>query len=177
MRTAASSVLKLTSSTRTQWPKAHDYFDLGDFRDQSDNNLCAYSVDTVSRRQYVLRSCYLRTGAELPDASPTRRWRVRGRTTAFFLQSQEQAYYVTTRYSGTRLAPMRAKMWKYSMRRTARSVAMLVARPKLIFRDDHNGQYAQYGGRVVFCWLKNRTRFTVFLPRENEHVISATRGR
>ena len=47
--------------------EGHDYFDLGDFEISPDNNLCAYSVDTVSRRQYVLRFRDLRTGAELPD--------------------------------------------------------------------------------------------------------------
>lgn len=45
----------------------HDYFDLGDFEISPDNRLCAYSLDTVSRRQYVIRFRDLSTGQELPD--------------------------------------------------------------------------------------------------------------
>lgn len=47
--------------------EGHDYFDLGDFEISPDNNLCAYSVDTVSRRLYTIRFRDLSTGAELPD--------------------------------------------------------------------------------------------------------------
>ncbi len=47
--------------------EGHDYFDLGDFEISPDNTLCAYSVDTVSRRQYVVRFKDLRTGVDLED--------------------------------------------------------------------------------------------------------------
>ena len=47
--------------------EGHDYFDLGDFEISPDNNLCAHSVDTVSRRLYTIRFRDLSTGAELPD--------------------------------------------------------------------------------------------------------------
>jgi oligopeptidase B len=47
--------------------EGYDYFDLGDFEISPDNTTCAYSVDTVSRRQYVVRFRDLRTGEELSD--------------------------------------------------------------------------------------------------------------
>ena len=47
--------------------EGHDYFDLGDFEISPDNKLCAYSVDTVSRRLYTIRFRDLSTGAELQD--------------------------------------------------------------------------------------------------------------
>ncbi len=47
--------------------EGHDYFDLGDFEISPDNKLCAYSVDTVSRRLYTIRFRDLATGADLPD--------------------------------------------------------------------------------------------------------------
>ena len=45
----------------------HDYFDFGDYEISPDNGLCAYSVDTVSRRQYVVRFRDLSTGEDLSD--------------------------------------------------------------------------------------------------------------
>lgn len=48
--------------------EGHDYFDLGDYEISPDNGLCAYGVDTVSRRQYVIRFRDLSTGEDLPDA-------------------------------------------------------------------------------------------------------------
>jgi len=47
--------------------EGHDYFDLGDFEISPDNALCAYGVDTVSRRQYVIRFRDLATGQDLAD--------------------------------------------------------------------------------------------------------------
>ncbi|MBL0044645.1 MAG: hypothetical protein IPP33_09710 [Flavobacteriales bacterium] len=71
--------------------EGHGYFDLGDFEISPDNNLCAYSVDTVSRRQYVLRFRDLRTGAELPDViAQYKVVAVHGRTTSCHCGPQEQ---------------------------------------------------------------------------------------
>jgi oligopeptidase B len=47
--------------------EGHNYFDLGDFEVSPDNALAAYSVDTISRRQYVIRFRDLTTGQDLPD--------------------------------------------------------------------------------------------------------------
>jgi len=47
--------------------QGHDYFDLGDYEISPGNRLVAYSVDTVSRRQYEVRFRDLETGQELPD--------------------------------------------------------------------------------------------------------------
>lgn len=47
--------------------EGHDYFDLGDLEISPDNTLCAYSVDTIGRRQYEVRFKDLRTGVDLPD--------------------------------------------------------------------------------------------------------------
>lgn len=47
--------------------KGHEYFDLGDFEVGPGNRLCAYSTDTVSRRQYTIRFRDLETGTDLPD--------------------------------------------------------------------------------------------------------------
>lgn len=47
--------------------KGHEYFDLGDFEVAPGNRLCAYSIDTVSRRQYTIRFRDLETGRDLPD--------------------------------------------------------------------------------------------------------------
>ncbi|MFZ1686059.1 MAG: S9 family peptidase [Flavobacteriales bacterium] len=47
--------------------EGHDYFDLADYEISPDNTLCAYGVDTVSRRQYVIRFRDLSTGKDLPD--------------------------------------------------------------------------------------------------------------
>lgn len=43
------------------------YFDLGDFEVSPNNNIVAYSVDRVSRRQYEIRFKDLTTGTDLPD--------------------------------------------------------------------------------------------------------------
>ncbi len=45
-----------------------EYFDLGDYEPSPDNRLAAYSVDTVGRRQYLIRFRDLATGQDLPDA-------------------------------------------------------------------------------------------------------------
>jgi oligopeptidase B len=47
--------------------KGHDYFDLADYEPSPDNSLCAYGVDTVSRRQYTIRFRDLSTGLDLSD--------------------------------------------------------------------------------------------------------------
>ncbi len=47
--------------------KGHEYFSLGGFAISPDNKLAAFSVDTVSRRQYTLRVKNLETGKILED--------------------------------------------------------------------------------------------------------------
>ncbi len=47
--------------------EGHDYFDLGDYEISPDNTIMAYSIDTVSRRQYTIRFRDLSTGQELAD--------------------------------------------------------------------------------------------------------------
>jgi len=47
--------------------QGHDYFDLADYEPSPDNSLCAYGVDTVSRRQYTIRFRDMSTGVDLPD--------------------------------------------------------------------------------------------------------------
>ncbi|MEO8067986.1 MAG: S9 family peptidase [Flavobacteriales bacterium] len=47
--------------------EGHDYFDLADYEISPDNTLCAYGVDTVSRRQYILKFRDLSTGKDLAD--------------------------------------------------------------------------------------------------------------
>ena len=47
--------------------EGHSYFDLGDFEMSPNNNMVAYSVDTVSRRQYEIRFRDIGTGSDLPD--------------------------------------------------------------------------------------------------------------
>lgn len=47
--------------------EGHTYFDLGDFEISPGNGLAAYSLDTVSRRQYDIRFRDLATGSDLPD--------------------------------------------------------------------------------------------------------------
>jgi oligopeptidase B len=46
------------------------YFDLGDYEVSPGNNVLAYGVDRVGRRQYELRFRDLTTGLDLPDAIP-----------------------------------------------------------------------------------------------------------
>ncbi len=48
--------------------RGHEYFDLGDYEPSPDNRLAAYSMDTVGRRQYLIRFRDLTTGQDLPDA-------------------------------------------------------------------------------------------------------------
>jgi oligopeptidase B len=47
--------------------EGHDYFDLGDYEISPGNGIVAYSVDTVSRRQYEIRFRDLATGQDMPD--------------------------------------------------------------------------------------------------------------
>ncbi len=47
--------------------EGHDYFDLGDYEISPNNTIVAYSIDTVSRRQYTIRFRDLSTGEELSD--------------------------------------------------------------------------------------------------------------
>lgn len=47
--------------------KGHDYFQLGGLNVSPNNELVAFSVDTVSRRQYVLQVKNLRTGEHFKD--------------------------------------------------------------------------------------------------------------
>lgn len=48
----------------------HDYFALGSWSISDDNRLMAYSVDTVSRRQYTMRIRDLTTGKDYPEKIP-----------------------------------------------------------------------------------------------------------
>lgn len=48
--------------------EGHGYFDLGDLEVSPNNQLVAYSVDTVSRRSYVIRFRDIITSTDLPDA-------------------------------------------------------------------------------------------------------------
>jgi len=45
----------------------HDYFQLGGLAVSPDNTMVAYAVDTISRRQYVLKIKNLQTGEVYPD--------------------------------------------------------------------------------------------------------------
>ncbi len=47
--------------------KGHDYFQLGGLNVSPDNKLVAFAVDTVSRRQYVIKIKNLETGEIYPD--------------------------------------------------------------------------------------------------------------
>lgn len=47
--------------------KGHDFFSIGDFEISIDNNLVAFSVDTVGRRQYIIYFKNLSTGKMLGD--------------------------------------------------------------------------------------------------------------
>ena len=50
--------------------EGHDYFAMGGMRVSDDNNLVAFGVDTVSRRQYTVRFKDLSTGELLADEIP-----------------------------------------------------------------------------------------------------------
>jgi oligopeptidase B len=50
--------------------EGHAYYSVKGFSISPDNNLLAYAVDTVSRREYVIHVRDIRTGATLPDAIP-----------------------------------------------------------------------------------------------------------
>ena len=50
--------------------EGHHFFDIGSWEVSSNNQLLAYSVDTVSRRKYTIRFRNLETGEEYPDAIP-----------------------------------------------------------------------------------------------------------
>ena len=50
--------------------KGHDFFEVGEMAVSPDSNLLAYAVDTVGRRQYVVKVRNLRTHADLPVALP-----------------------------------------------------------------------------------------------------------
>lgn len=47
--------------------KGHAYFSLGDYEVSEDNELCAYSIDTISRREYTIHVKNLKTGEVLAD--------------------------------------------------------------------------------------------------------------
>nr|WP_159265184.1 S9 family peptidase [Tenacibaculum maritimum] len=47
--------------------KGHDYFQLGGLNISPDNKLAAFAIDTVSRRQYVIKVKNLETGEIYPD--------------------------------------------------------------------------------------------------------------
>ena len=47
--------------------EGHDYFSIGDYEVSSNNNLIAYSVDTLSRRIYTINVKKLSDGERLPD--------------------------------------------------------------------------------------------------------------
>lgn len=47
--------------------EGHTYFDLGDFEVSPNNNIVAYSVDEIGRRQYEIRFRDLTSGADLTD--------------------------------------------------------------------------------------------------------------
>ncbi len=47
--------------------KGHDYFQLGGLNISPDNKLVAFAVDTISRRQYVIKIKNLETGKIYPD--------------------------------------------------------------------------------------------------------------
>ncbi|CAA0193284.1 S9 family peptidase [Tenacibaculum maritimum] len=47
--------------------KGHDYFQLGGLNISPDNKLAAFAIDTVSRRQYVIKVKNLETGETYPD--------------------------------------------------------------------------------------------------------------
>lgn len=48
--------------------KGHDYFALGSWSISEDNRLLAYSIDTVSRRQYTMKFKNLETGEEYAES-------------------------------------------------------------------------------------------------------------
>ncbi len=50
--------------------KGHDFFDVGELAVSPDSNLLAYAVDTVGRRQYVVKVRNLTTHADLAVALP-----------------------------------------------------------------------------------------------------------
>ena len=55
---------------QNEMAEGHDYFAMGGMRVSDDNNLVAFGVDTVSRRQYTVRFKDLSTGELLADEIP-----------------------------------------------------------------------------------------------------------
>jgi oligopeptidase B len=47
--------------------EGHEYFDLGSYEPSPDNNILAYTIDTVGRRKFSIHFRDLRTGEELDD--------------------------------------------------------------------------------------------------------------
>ena len=71
----------------------YDYFQVGDMSVSEDNQLMAYSVDTVSRRRYTIYFKNLETGTLLPDEIPNTNggitWANDNKTVFFSTKDQE----------------------------------------------------------------------------------------
>lgn len=73
--------------------KGHAFFDLGGSSVSPDNKLLAYSIDTVSRRNYTLYFKDLETGELLPDEIPVTTGRIvwgNDNRTVFYIQKNQQ---------------------------------------------------------------------------------------
>ncbi|MFN8350199.1 MAG: S9 family peptidase [Flavobacteriales bacterium] len=149
-----------------------EFFDLGDFDVSPNNRLCAYSVDTVGRRQYTIRFRDITTGGDLPDVITN--------TSGGGAWADDRTYFYSRKDSTLRSY----KILRHVLG-TPESADVEVfheADPAFacdVFRDRSNTYVVITTGSTLSSeeWLlpvdEPNGTFRVFLPREREHEYSA----
>lgn len=147
-----------------------DYFQIGGFEISDNEQIMAFSVDTVSRRNYTLRFKNLTTGTLYPDEIPNTEggsyaWAA-DNTSIFYLQRDQQTLLASKVYRHVLGTPVSDDVLVYTEEdpQFYMGLGRMKSKKYIVSVSDHNGVSSEY--RLLDA--TNPTgNFEVFYPRQH----------
>lgn len=155
--------------------KGHPYYDLGTLEISNDNNLLAYSEDTVSRRLYQLRFRDLTTGKEydevLENTTGEAVW-ANDNKTVFYVNKDTETLQERKVYRHTIGTPQSKDVLVYEEKDEEFSLSIGKTKSKKYIEIVANSTLSTEV--LLLDADKPEGQFAPFLPREEEHEYSLT---
>jgi oligopeptidase B len=155
--------------------KGHPYYDLGTLEISNDNNLLAYSEDTVSRRLYQLRFRNLTTGKEYDEVLENTTGEVvwaNDNKTVFYVNKDTETLQERKVYRHTIGTPQSKDVLVYEEKDEEFSLSIGKTKSKKYIEIVANSTLSTEV--LLLDADKPEGKFAPFLPREEEHEYSLT---
>jgi oligopeptidase B len=154
--------------------KGKKYFSIGGYDVADNEEIMAYGVDTVSRRNYTMKFKNLKTGEilkdEIKNTDGAMAWATDNKT-IFYLLRDQTTLLSSKLYRHVLGTPAKSDVMVYEEKDSEFYMGLGRSKSKkyIISGSDHNGVSSE----VRLLDANNPTgKFTTFLPRENGHEYS-----